>query len=35
MIKWRLESEVAFLIYDAVKNLHSLSYGNFSQGNKA
>jgi len=33
-IKWRIESEVAFLLYNAVIDLHSLSYGNLKQGNR-
>ena len=27
-------NEVAFLLYNAVINLHSLSYGNHDQGNR-
>ncbi len=33
-MKWRTENEVAFLLYNAVIDLHSLSYGNREQGNR-
>jgi len=34
IIKWRTENEVAFLLYNAVIDLHSHSYGNHKQGNR-
>jgi len=33
-IRWRIENEVAFLLYNAVIDLHSLSYGNYELGNR-
>jgi len=33
-MKWYTESEVAFLFYDTVIDLYSLSYGNHEQENR-